>query len=67
MEFVGRLKCSLPRIWLVRMLGAALLAAPVAANAKPDSVPDWVRTAAGQALPSYSPETNAVVLLDDVT
>jgi len=34
---------------------------------KPDSVPDWVRTAAQQKLPSYSPETNAVVLLDETT
>jgi hypothetical protein len=34
---------------------------------KPDSVPDWVRTAAQQKLPVYSPETNAVVLLEDTT
>ena len=34
---------------------------------KPDSVPDWVRTAAQQKLPQYSPETNAVVLLEDTT
>ena len=40
----------------------------VAASAsKPDSVPDWVRTAAQQKLPDYSPETNAVILLDDTT
>jgi hypothetical protein len=32
-----------------------------------DSVPDWVRAAAAQSIPSYSPETNAVVLLDDTT
>jgi hypothetical protein len=67
MEFGGRLPLFLPRIWLVRIAGCALLAVPVVAYAKPDSVPDWVRTAASQALPSYSPETNAVVLLDDVT
>jgi Domain of Unknown Function with PDB structure (DUF3857)/Transglutaminase-like superfamily len=30
-----------------------------------DSVPDWVRAAAAQNIPSYSAETNAVVLLDD--
>jgi hypothetical protein len=34
---------------------------------KPDSVPDWVRTAAQQKLPEYSPETNAAVLLEDTT
>ncbi|HEX4575767.1 MAG TPA: DUF3857 and transglutaminase domain-containing protein [Edaphobacter sp.] len=34
---------------------------------KSDSVPDWVRTAAQQKLPQYSPETNAVVLLEDTT
>src|SRR6266702_6830872 len=35
--------------------------------AKHDSVPDWVRTAASQPLPSYAPETNAVVLLEEIT
>jgi hypothetical protein len=34
---------------------------------KADSVPDWVRAAAQQKLPEYSPETNAVVLLEDTT
>jgi hypothetical protein len=29
------------------------------------SVPDWVHQAAGQTLPSYAPDTNAVVLLTD--
>ncbi len=43
-----------------------LLTTPVLAS-KPDSVPDWVRTAAQQKLPQYSPETNAVVLLEDTT
>ncbi len=43
-----------------------LTALPAFAS-KPDSVPDWVRTAAQQKLPDYSNETNAVVLLDDVT
>jgi transglutaminase-like putative cysteine protease len=32
-----------------------------------DSVPDWVRTAAAQKLPSYPADTNAVVLLNEVT
>jgi hypothetical protein len=45
---------------------ASLVAAPAFAS-KPDSVPDWVRTAAQQKLPQYSNETNAVVLLDDIT
>jgi transglutaminase-like putative cysteine protease len=43
----------------------AVLAKP--ALAKTDSVPDWVRTAAAQSIPSYPGETNAVVLLDDIT
>jgi hypothetical protein len=43
-----------------------LTVAPAFAS-RPDSVPDWVRTAAQQKLPDYSPETNAVVLLEDTT
>jgi Domain of Unknown Function with PDB structure (DUF3857)/Transglutaminase-like superfamily len=43
------------------------LTSPAAFAAKPDSVPDWVRTAAQQKLPTYSSDTNAVVLLDDTT
>jgi hypothetical protein len=35
--------------------------------AKSESVPDWVRAAAAQSIPHYPPETNAVVLLDDLT
>lgn len=31
------------------------------------TVPDWVRTAAGATLPKYEPDTNAAVLLDEVT
>jgi hypothetical protein len=34
---------------------------------RPDTVPDWVRTAAQQKLPEYPPETNAVILLEDTT
>src|SRR5271168_2915638 len=45
----------------------ALLTAVQRCEAKQDSVPDWVRAAAAQKLPSYSPETNAVVLLDETT
>jgi hypothetical protein len=43
-----------------------LIVVPAFAS-KPDSVPDWVRTAAQQKLPEYSPETKAVVLLEDTT
>lgn len=32
-----------------------------------DSVPDWVKAAAQQQVPKYSPETSAVVLLDETT
>src|SRR5437016_10019129 len=31
------------------------------------AIPDWVRTAAGASLPKYEADTNAVVLLDEVT
>jgi transglutaminase-like putative cysteine protease len=31
------------------------------------NVPDWVRQAAAETLPSYPPDTDAVVLLDDTT
>jgi len=43
------------------------LTRPPAFAFKSDNVPDWVRTAAQQKLPAYSPETNAVVLLEDTT
>jgi hypothetical protein len=49
-------------------LGATLIiTGALPAFAKSDSVPDWVRAAAAQPLPTYSPETKAVVLLEDVT
>ena len=38
-----------------------------AEGAPKQSVPDWVREAAAKTLPTYAPETNAVVLLDDTT
>ncbi len=34
---------------------------------RPDGVPDWVRSAAAMRFPAYPPETDAVVLLDDIT
>ena len=45
----------------------SLTATSCAFAAKPDSVPDWVRSAASQTVPSYSPETNAVVLTEQIT
>jgi hypothetical protein len=44
-----------------------LVSALPALASKPDTVPDWVRTAAQQKLPQYPPNTNAVVLLEDTT
>jgi hypothetical protein len=41
--------------------------APSAFASKQDSVPDWVRAAAAETIPKYSPETNAVVLLEQTT
>jgi transglutaminase-like putative cysteine protease len=46
---------------------AVVLCALPAEGAPKQSVPDWVREAAAQTLPTYAPETNAVVLLDDTT
>ena len=54
------------RFALIGVCATVLIAAPQAAFAKADSVPDWVRAAASQTLPDYSPDTNAVVLLDDI-
>jgi hypothetical protein len=51
---------------LALVLLTCLAVAPAFAS-KPDSVPEWVRTAAQQKLPEYSPETKAVVLLEDTT
>ncbi len=39
----------------------------VPAFAAKDAVPDWVRAAASAPLKTYSPETSAVVLLDETT
>jgi len=44
-----------------------LITTASALAAKQDSVPDWVRAAASQPIPAYSPETNAVVLLEQTT
>jgi hypothetical protein len=53
-------RCRLPSLCLL------LLASARFAVAK-DSVPDWVRVAAQQTIPSYPATTNAVVLLDETT
>ncbi len=48
-------------------LAAAFFINATTLFAKQDSVPDWVKAAAAQTVPAYSPETNAVVLLDQTT
>lgn len=57
----------LRRIILLTAIASACFLAPSASASRQDSVPDWVRTAAAQTLPTYAPETNAVVLLEDTT
>ncbi len=52
--------------WLLVSASFFVIAAAPAAASK-DSVPEWVRTAAAQNLPHYSPETNAVVLMEETT
>jgi transglutaminase-like putative cysteine protease len=47
------------------LLCLAFLAVEPALAAKPEAVPDWVRDAAAQTLPSYPAETAAVVLKED--
>jgi hypothetical protein len=49
-----------PRRW-GPLVAAVLLSACAWAT-----VPDWVRTAASASLPKYEPDTNAVVLLDEI-
>ena len=56
--WAGRLSASLSAL--------LIMSAGLPAFAK-DSVPDWVHAAAAQTLPTYPAETNAVVLLDDMT
>jgi transglutaminase-like putative cysteine protease len=62
----GRVRCSLRRGLSPLLWALLLVSCSVPALAK-DSVPDWVRAAAAQTLPTYPEETNAVVLLDDTT
>src|SRR5271170_8490474 len=63
-EQLRKLPLYLSTLTLLSILSFSTL--PAFAS-KPDSVPDWVRTAAQQKLPDYPPETNAVVLLEDTT
>src|SRR5450756_338331 len=49
-----------------KLLFVGLWAVPSASGAKHDAVPDWVRSAANQSLPSYSSEANAVVLMEEI-
>jgi hypothetical protein len=60
-----RFLSSRSKFSLVAGLFFALTASP--AFASKDSVPDWVRAAAAETLPSYPPDTDAVVLLDETT
>lgn len=52
------------KLFVAGLLAAALLGAVVPASAA-DKAPDWMREAARQTLPTYPPETEAVVLLDE--
>jgi hypothetical protein len=63
---VGRVG-GVARFFLSAVCAGMLLGVAPPALAKSDSVPDWVRTAAAQTIPHYRAETNAVVLLDDIT
>lgn len=49
------------------LLAAALLSAAPFAAASNNSVPDWVKTAAGQTLPLMPESTRAIVLLNEST
>ena len=54
------------RFALALSVGLMLRDTPALAS-KPDSVPEWVGSAAAQAIPQYPSETNAVVLFDETT
>jgi hypothetical protein len=61
-------RTRLRALWPAGAVGAVLLlGSALPACAKSDTVPDWVRTAAAQTVPHYPDDTNAVVLLDDIT
>ena len=54
---------------LLRCLGClvCLFTFALTARAAKDAVPDWVHAAMAQPLPKYPAETNAVILLDEIT
>ena len=52
---------------IAALCAALLLGFVQPASAKTNTVPDWVRVAAALPLPPYPTDTNAVVLLDDIT
>jgi hypothetical protein len=54
-------------LFVLTFYGCIAFDLPLANAAKHDSVPDWVRSAAAVPLVVYSPETNAVVLLEETT
>ncbi|MBB5346007.1 DUF3857 domain-containing transglutaminase family protein [Tunturibacter empetritectus] len=58
-EQLRKLHLSISTISLILFTAIPALAS------RPDSVPDWVRTAAQQKIPQYPPDTNAVVLFED--
>src|SRR5690242_16239951 len=64
MRHHARLFHGVCRYCLAFAVSLFALATPLFAR---QSVPDWVRTAAAQKLPDYPAETDAVVLLDDIT
>lgn len=49
------------------VFAVALLGASFTFASSPVNAPDWVRASAAQTLPTYPEETNAVVLLEDLT
>jgi hypothetical protein len=54
---------SLRTLWIV-FVGCLLTSHSAIAK---ESIPDWVRSAAARPVPTYSPETRAVILLEDTT
>jgi Domain of Unknown Function with PDB structure (DUF3857) len=51
----------------IALFALLAVAAASAGNPPPANIPDWVRQAAAQKLPSYPPDTKAVVLLSEET
>lgn len=65
MSFLRRLRHSSCRYALLAVVGTGMLGPVTSAYAgSKDTLPDWVLTAAAQPSGSYSPQTSAVILLD---